>query len=118
MSVTWYESLFQLGRGRSPLALTAPVAVAVGMPLIGFLVAGDARAGVVAGATAMFVTLSDIGKTRKERIWTMIATTLAMLAGGVLGDKLGGTPHAKEAVVILSALLVGWVSGSHPGIGC
>lgn len=116
MSATWYQSLFQLGRGPIPLALTARVAVAVGIPLIGFLLTGDALAGVVAGATAMFVTLSDIGTTRKERLWTMIATTLAMLAGGVLGDKLGGTPYAKEAVVIFSALLAGWVSGAHPGI--
>jgi hypothetical protein len=109
-------NLFKIDSGSISAVLTARVAVAVGVPLLGFLLAGRPLAAVVAAATAMFVTLSDVGNSAKERGGTMLAATLAMLGGGFIGARFGGTAYADEVVVLVSALVAGWVSGSHPGI--
>lgn len=109
-------NLFKIGSAPISFVLTARVAVAVGVPLIGFLLAGRPLAAVVAAATAMFVTLADIGESVKERGGTMLAATFAMLGGGFVGARFGGTAYADEAVVLVAALVAGWVSGSHPGI--
>ncbi len=111
-----FQNLFKIGPGPISLVLTGRVAAAVGVPLLGFLLAGRPLAAVAAAATAMFVTMSDIGSTVRERGGTMLATTLALLGGGFVGAQFGGTTYADEAVVLLSALIAGWVSGSHPGI--
>src|SRR3954452_22980536 len=57
----WYAKLFQIGSAPLALGLTLRAAVAVGLPLIGFAATGHLKAGVVGGATAMLVTLSDVG---------------------------------------------------------
>ena len=92
------------------------IAFAVGIPLIGATLGGYPLAGVAGGATAMFVSLCDIGNRRRERLAAMVAGLLAIIVGGVVGDRLGGTPYANETVILLSALLTGWVSGSYPAI--
>jgi hypothetical protein len=73
-------------------------------------------AGVIGGATAMLVTLSDVGVRRAARIATMSGTIFAILIGGTIGDKFGVTTYADETIVLLSALLAGWVSSWHPAI--
>ncbi len=116
MNGTWYRDLFSVGGGPIPAALFVRVAVAVGLPLVGFTLAGHPLAGVAGGATAMFVMMCDVGVTRANRVGTMLAGTAAILAGGVIGHEWGGTTLADETVVLLAALLAGWVSNSHPGI--
>jgi hypothetical protein len=71
---------------------------------------------VAGGATALFVTLSDIGQTARARLGTMFAGWLMILAGGTLGHLLGETPYSRETIVLACALLAGWASGSHPGV--
>jgi hypothetical protein len=112
----WYTNLFKIGSAPLALAVTLRTAGAVGVPLIGFAAAGHMAAGVIGGATAMLVTLSDIGTKRGSRIATMSATLAAILIGGTIGDKFGITTYADETIVLLSALLAGWVSSSHPAI--
>jgi hypothetical protein len=111
-----FKDLFKIGPGPITLVIVARVAVAVGVPLLGCVLVGLPLAGVLAGATAMLVTMADIGDSARERGATMLATMLAMLVGGVVGAQFGRTTYADETVVLLSALLAGWVSGSHPGI--
>src|SRR4051812_47958870 len=112
----WYAKLFQIGSAPLALGLTLRAAVAVGLPLIGFAAAGHLKAGVVGGATAMLVTLSDVGTQRGARIATMSATLCAIVVGGTIGDQFGITTYADETLVLLAALIAGWVSGSHPAI--
>jgi hypothetical protein len=113
---TWYRQLFEIAPGPIAAALFARVALAVGVPLVLGIVTGQTLAGVVAAATAMFVTMCDVGTTRRGRLLTMAAGLAAFLAGGVVGAKWGGTTYADEVVVLGSALLAGWVSNSHPGV--
>jgi hypothetical protein len=112
----WYTDIFRIGSAPLAAAVTIRSAIAVGIPLIGFVVSGHNTAGVVGGATAMFVTLSDIGTRRWLRLLTMFAALGAILLGGTVGDVLGATPYAKEAVVLLAAFIAGWVASSHPAI--
>src|SRR5690348_14593538 len=112
----WYAKLFQIGSTPLAFGVTLRAAVAVGVPLIGFAAAGHQTAGVIGGGTAMLVTLSDIGTTRGARIATMSATLCAILIGGTIGDKFGTTTYADETLVLLGALLAGWVASSHAAI--
>jgi len=116
MTRQWYRDLFKLGPGPEPFAVTLRTALAVGIPLIGYLLAGHPLAGVAGGATALFVTLSDTGASRRERAGTMALAWLVIVIGGTIGDKFGGAMYTGEAVVLFAALVAGWVSGSHPAI--
>jgi hypothetical protein len=112
----WGANLFALAPGPIPLEVAARVAVAAGVPLAAGLAAGQVLPGVLAAACAMLTTMADIGTRRPERIATMAAATVAMVAGGTLGAKFGGTPYANEAVIVVAALVAAWVSASSPGI--
>ena len=92
------------------------VALAVGLPMIGFTLAGQPLAAVAAGATAMFVTLCDVGRTTPSRAGMMLLGTAAILLGGVAGDKFGGSTGIDDALVIASAFVAAWVSNSQPGL--
>ncbi|MEO8631678.1 MAG: FUSC family protein [Betaproteobacteria bacterium] len=116
MTTAWYRDLFKIDAGREPFAVTLRMALAVGIPLIGFLLAGHAIAGVAGGATALFVTLADTGSTHATRAGTMTMAWLVIVIGGTIGDKFGDTMYAAEAIVLLAALIAGWVSGAHPAI--
>src|SRR5512138_289217 len=85
LTVNWYRDLFRIESGRISTLLFVRVAIAVGVPLFGFVLLGRLWAAVAAGATAMFVTMSDIGVTRAGRIGTMACATLIILLGGVTG---------------------------------
>ena len=115
-NANWYRDLFRIDTSQVSALLFARAAIAVGVPLLGFALAGHRSAAVVAGATALFVSLSDIGRTRRERIGTMTLTTIAILVGGFVGDKYGGTSLWDEALILTSAFIAGWVSNSHPAI--
>jgi hypothetical protein len=71
---------------------------------------------VIAAACALLVTMADIGTTRASRVGSMAAAALAMIVGGTIGAKFGGTTYADEAIVLAAAAAAGWVSGSHPSI--
>jgi len=114
--VNWYRDLFRIESHGASALLFVRVAIAVGVPLFGFVLIGHLPAAVAAGATAMFVTMSDIGVTRGGRIGTMAAATLAILLGGVIGDRFGGTTGADEFFILASTFIAGWVSNSHPAI--
>jgi hypothetical protein len=113
---SWYHELYKIGSVTGAVAVTARMMIAVGVPLIGGVLLGHSGAAVAGGATALFVTMSDIGTTAHSRMGTMCAGWFAILAGGALGHLLGGTPYANECIVFLSAIVAGWASGSHPGI--
>jgi len=116
MIAPWYRELFKIGSAAGAAAVVFRVALAVGIPMIGGVYLGYPRAAVAGGATALFVTLSDIGQTPQVRLATMVAGWAAIVAGGTLGHYLGATPYGKETVVLLCALVAGWASGSHPGV--
>lgn len=116
MSHSWYRDLYKIDAVKGVRAVVLRVALAVGAPLIGGVLLGHPGAAVAGGATALFVTLSDIGETASVRLGTMFAGGTMILAGGALGHMLGDTPHSRETVVLACALLAGWASGSHPGI--
>jgi hypothetical protein len=116
MASGWTYDLFKLGPGPLPFAVAFRVAAAVGVPLVGGVSAGIVLPGVIAAISALLVTLSDIGTTHASRVGNMVAAAFAILAGGTVGALLGGTTHADEALVFLSAFIAGWVSASHPGI--
>jgi Fusaric acid resistance protein-like len=116
MTAAWYRDLFKIGSAAGAVAVVFRVALAVGIPMIGFVSLGRPHAGVAGGATALFVTLSDIGQTPRVRLGTMFAGWVAIVAGGTLGHLLGDTPYSREIVVLLCALVAGWASGSHPGV--
>jgi hypothetical protein len=116
MIAAWYRELYKIGSVAGATAVVLRVALAVGIPMIGGVYLGHPHAGVAGGATALFVTLSDIGQTPRIRLATMFAGWTAIVAGGTLGHFLGDTPYSKEIAVLLCALVAGWASGSHPGV--
>jgi hypothetical protein len=116
MTAAWYRDLYKIGSAAGATAVVFRVALAVGVPMVGGVYLGHPHAGVAGGATALFVTLSDIGQTPRIRLATMCAGWAAIVAGGTLGHFLGDTPHSREIVVLLCALVAGWASGSHPGV--
>jgi hypothetical protein len=116
MNFSWYRDLYQIGSIAGVKAVAVRVSLAVGVPLLGGVLIGHPAAGVAGGATALFVTLSDIGTTRAIRLGTMLAGWLAIVGGAILGHLLSGTPYGRESVVLICALVAGWASGSHPGI--
>jgi Fusaric acid resistance protein-like len=112
----WYRDLFRIDSTRISILLFVRVAIAVGIPMFGFVLAGYRFAAIAGGATALFVTLSDLGPTPRERIVTMVCATILILVGGFIGDKFGGTTWADEFFILTSAFVAGWVSNSHPEI--
>ena len=116
MNASWYRDLYRIGSVAGVKAVALRVTLAVGVPLLGGVLIGHPAAGVAGGATALFVTLSDIGTTPAVRLGTMLAGWLAIMGGGTLGHVLSSTPYGRESVVLLCALVAGWASGSHPGI--
>lgn len=112
----WLRDLFRIDPSQISVLLFVGVAIAVAVPLLGFALAGHPSAAVAGGATALFVSLSDIGRTPRGRAGTMVLTAVFMLLGGFIGDKFGGTTLADEVLILASAFVAGWVSNSHPGI--
>ena len=113
---SWTRDLFKIAPGRVSITVAARVAAATGIPLFAGLAAGHVVAGVIGAACGLLVTMADIGTTRAERVGSMSATALAMVVGGTIGAKFGGTTYADEAIVLGAAAIAGWVSGSHPAI--
>ena len=99
----WSADLFKIAPGPLPVAIAARVAVATGIPLFAGLAAGQTVAGVIGAACALLVTMADIGTTRASRIGSMAAAALAMIVGGTIGAKFGGTTYADEAIVLAAA---------------
>lgn len=116
MNSYWFHDLYRIGSVTGVKVVVVRMSLAVGVPLVGGVLLGHTAAGVAGGATALFVTMSDIGTTARIRLGTMLAGWIAIVAGGTLGHQLGGTPHGNEIVVFVSAIVAGWASGSHPGI--
>ena len=110
------NDLFKLAPGPVPALVFVRVLLAVGVPMIGFTLAGQPLAAVAAGATAMFVTLCDVGRSTRSRAAMMGLGIAAILLGGVVGDKFGGGTGVDEALVIASAFVAAWVSNSQPGL--
>ena len=110
------NEVFKLAPGPVPALVFVRVLLAVGVPMIGFTLAGQPLAAVAAGATAMFVTLCDVGRSTASRTAMMGLGTLVILLGGVVGDKFGGGTGVDEALVIASAFVAAWVSNSQPGL--
>jgi hypothetical protein len=116
VTASLYRDLYQIGSVAGIRAVLFRVALAVALPLIGGVLLGHPVAAVCGGATALFVTLSDVGNRAGVRLGTMLAGWMLIVLGGTLGHLLGDTPYGREAVVLLAALVAGWASGSHPGI--
>ena len=69
------NDLFKLAPGPVPALMFVRVVLAVGVPMIGFTLAGQPLAAVAAGATAMFVTLCDVGRSTPSRTAMMLLGT-------------------------------------------
>ena len=116
MTASIYRDLYRIGSVAAVKAVLFRATLSVALPLIGGVLLGHPVAGVAGGATAFFVTMSDIGDRADLRLGTMAAGWLLILVGGVAGHLLSDTPYSREAIVLGAALLAGWASGSHPGI--
>jgi hypothetical protein len=116
MNSFWYHDLYKIGSVAGAWAVALRVTVAVGVPLVGGVLIGHPAAAVAGGATALFVTMSDMGTTTEARLGTMFCGWLAIACGATLGHVLDTTPYGREAVVLLCALVAGWASGSYPAI--
>jgi len=112
----WFRDLYRIDSVAGVRSVIARVLLAVGVPLLGGVSLGHCSAAVAGGATALFVTLSDIGSSARQRLGTMFAALLMILAGGALGHLVGETPYTRETIVLACALLAGWASAAHPGI--
>jgi len=71
-----YRDLFRIDISQISGLLFVRVAIAAGTPLLVFLLAGHGSAAVVGGATALLVSLCDIGRTRRERTGTMVLAAM------------------------------------------
>lgn len=110
------SGLFRIDSSKVSFILFLRVAVAVGLPLFGFMTAGHPGAAIIGGAIALFVSMSDVGVTRRGRLATMTVSTGTMFIGGILGHRFGGLVGPGEALVIAAAFVAGWVSNSQPGL--
>jgi len=110
------NEVFKLAPGPVPVLMFVRVAVAVGVPMIGFTLAGQPLSAVASGATAMFVTLCDVGRSTPSRAGMMLLGATAIALGGMAGDKFGGSTGIDEVLVIASAFVAAWVSNSQPGL--
>ena len=111
------SALFKIAPGPVPVGVAVRVACATGIPILAGMAVGDVAAGVIAASCALLTTMADIGTTYRARIGTMAAAMVAMVIGGTIGARYGGTTGTAEATILAAALVAGWVSGSHPGIG-
>jgi hypothetical protein len=109
--------LYKIAPGPLPVSVVFRVACATGIPILVGMAMGEAIAGVIGASCALLTTLADIGTTYRSRIGTMAAATVAMAIGGTIGARYGGTTGAAEVTIVAAALVAGWVSGSHPGLG-
>src|SRR5262245_977688 len=116
MTPSWYRDLYRIDSVQGVQAVLLRMGLAVGIPMVGCVLLGHPGAAVAGGATAQFVTLSDIGQSTRTRLGTMFSAWVMILAGGTLGHMLGDTPYSRELIVVACALLAGWASGSHPGV--
>jgi hypothetical protein len=116
VTAAWLRDLYRINTPKGVPDVFVRMFVAVGIPLLGGVLVGHAQAGVAGGATALFVTMSDVGSTVRVRLGTMFAGWCAILAGGTLAHLLGQTPYARETIVLCCALVAGWASGSYPGV--
>jgi hypothetical protein len=116
VTAAWLRDLYRINTPKGVRDVYVRMFVAVGAPLLGGVLVGHPQAGVAGGATALFVTMSDIGTTIRVRLGTMFAGWCAILVGGTLAHLLGQTPYARETIVLGCALVAGWASGSYPGI--
>ncbi len=110
------SGLFRIDSSKVSFVLFLRVAVAVGLPMFGFLAAGHPGAAIIGGAIALFVSMSDVGITRRGRMLTMATSTVTMFLGGILGHRFGALAGPGEALIIAAAFLAGWVSNSQPGL--
>jgi hypothetical protein len=110
------RDLFQLAPGPVPVLMFVRVALAVGVPMLGFTLAGQPLLAVAGGATAVFVTLCDVGSDTRGRVAMMLLGVAAIVLGGVVGDRFGGSTGIDELLVIASAFVAAWVSNSQPGL--
>jgi hypothetical protein len=116
MTFSWYRDLYRIDSVQGVQAVLLRMGLAVGIPMVACVLLGHPGAAVAGGATAQFITLSDIGQSARTRLGTMFAAWVMILAGGTLGHMLGDTHYSGEFVVLACALLAGWASGSHPGV--
>ena len=92
MPFSWYRDPYKIGSLTGTKDVAVRMVLAVGIPLIGGVLIGHSAAAVTGGATALFVTMSDIGVTPRMRLGTMFAGWLGIIAGGTLGHLLGARP--------------------------
>ena len=94
VDVSWYRDLYKIGWVAGATAVAWRVTLAVGVPLVGGVLAGHPVARVAGGATALFVTMSAIGTTPCAQLATMLAGWVAIVGGGTLGHA---QPPAVDA---------------------
>ncbi len=112
----WYRSLYAIDSAKISALLFVRVGASVGVPMFGFGLAGHVGAATAGGATALFVTMCDIGTRRRDRVAVMATATLFILVGGFVGHRFGVGIGAAAAFVLASTLVAGWVSNSQPAI--
>jgi hypothetical protein len=109
------ESLLaaQLHATRLHWLLGVRFAIACGVPPLVGVAAGRPLAGVIAAVGALFPMLADIGGNLRQRLTLMLATSLFMTAGLVVGSITAGDFWSSLLLIAAAAFTAAWVSDMH-----
>jgi len=87
--------------------------IACGVPPIFALMLGRPLAGVIGAVGALFPMLADIGGSPRQRLTLMLATSLFMTAGLVVGSIAAGDFWGSLLLIAAAAFTAAWVSDMH-----
>ena len=103
----------QLRETRLHWLLGVRFAIACGVPPIVGVASGHPLAGVIAAVGALFPMLADIGGNLRQRLTLMLATSLFMTAGLVVGSITSGDVWTSLLLIAAAAFTAAWVSDMH-----
>lgn len=106
-------ALVELQAARLHWILGLRFAIACGVPPMIGLVAGRPLAGAIASVGALFPMLADIGGRIRQRVTLMLATSLFMTAGLVVGAATADHYWSSLLLIAIGAFTAAWVSDLH-----
>jgi len=106
-------ALAELEAARLHWMLGLRFAIACGIPSVVGFVAGWPLGGLIASFGALFPMLADIGGNIRQRLTLMLATSLFMTAGLVVGAISADHFWASLLLIAAAAFTAAWVSDLH-----
>lgn len=106
-------SLKELHPQKLPWSRAWHYLIAIGGAAYTGALANYPRAGVIAALCAMLILLNDLGGPIQHRLWTLAATAIGILLGGLIGGSIDFiTPSWFFAFLFICGLLVGKMHNS------